>query len=175
MKVSNFENCTNEQDQIFKYEVQIEDKKEQYPISYNISYKLPENIPGKDIQISPPLPEEAMPADNLNLQKNCEKDTDSQSWRPNYDVRPIQHRKLSKYPLFKMPTDYANWAAEKEDIRFLPDQLLLLKQQMRQHVQLLTQNYLQFYKHPVFKEFAGEQKEFLVRFFRLVCKKRKIG
>lgn len=79
------------------------------------------------------------------------------------DPKPIKHRKLNKYPLFKMSTEYENWTEEDNDIYFLPDQRLLLEQQMRQHIQIITQNYLQFYKHPAFDDLASEQKEFLVR------------
>lgn len=42
------------------------------------------------------------------------------------------------------------------------NQTLLLKQQLRQHVQLLTQHYLQTYGHPVLHYLASELKLRLV-------------
>lgn len=44
----------------------------------------------------------------------------------------------------------------------LPAQLGLLSQQMRQHVQMLTMNFLQFHKHPVYSSSADEMKTLLV-------------
>ncbi|XP_044735676.1 uncharacterized protein LOC123297912 [Chrysoperla carnea] len=38
-------------------------------------------------------------------------------------------------------------------------QILLLEQQLRQHVQLLTQNFLQTYKHPIYNQFSENVKE----------------
>lgn len=45
-----------------------------------------------------------------------------------------------------------------------PEQALLIEQQLRQHVQLLTQNFLLTFQHPEFHEMSLTFKEYLVSF-----------
>ncbi|KAK9873829.1 hypothetical protein WA026_002187 [Henosepilachna vigintioctopunctata] len=47
---------------------------------------------------------------------------------------------------------------------FTYSQLLLLQQQMRQHVQMLTQNFLLTYCHPIYADFSTTLKEYLLNF-----------
>lgn len=42
------------------------------------------------------------------------------------------------------------------------EQFLLFEQQMRQHVQMLTQNYILTYEHPVLSDMAKNFKNMLV-------------
>jgi hypothetical protein len=51
---------------------------------------------------------------------------------------------------------------------FTRDQRLLLNQQMMQHTQLLTQNYMQSTLFPEFQTCAAEMREDLVSFLMLV-------
>lgn len=52
---------------------------------------------------------------------------------------------------------------EKVAVQYVTaEQKLLLEQQIRQHVQMLTQNFLLTYNHPEFHEMAIKYKEFLV-------------
>lgn len=55
-----------------------------------------------------------------------------------------------------------------EEIVIETDQYLLLEQQLRQHVQMLTQNFILTYQHPEWNEIAFQFKEFLVETF-LLC------
>lgn len=48
------------------------------------------------------------------------------------------------------------------DVNFSHDQLCILEQQMRQHIQMLTQNFILTYEHPEFHEYSGKIKEYLV-------------
>lgn len=56
---------------------------------------------------------------------------------------------------------------KKERRGMVPTQKLLLAQQMRQHVQLMTQHFLQTYKHPVYHYYSGVCRAMLVRVFLL--------
>lgn len=47
-------------------------------------------------------------------------------------------------------------------VTILPDQMLLFEQQMRQHVQMLTQNYVLTYQHAHIGDLAGSFKNMLV-------------
>ncbi|XP_065210165.1 GON-4-like protein [Planococcus citri] len=49
----------------------------------------------------------------------------------------------------------------KEIPKLLPAQCRLLKQQLAQHVQILTQNFLQFHKHPIYYGYADVMKTLL--------------
>ncbi|XP_044264202.1 uncharacterized protein LOC123011021 [Tribolium madens] len=54
-------------------------------------------------------------------------------------------------------SDYENEA----DISIKKSQIPILAQQMRQHIQMLTQNFLLSYEHPEFSDLAGKVKEML--------------
>lgn len=49
-----------------------------------------------------------------------------------------------------------------DEIMINDTQKLLLEQQMRQHVQILTQNFILGYQHPEYFEVASKCKEYLV-------------
>lgn len=60
-------------------------------------------------------------------------------------------------------------AAQRERVRqreaqrgFVPNQMCLLAQQLRQHVQLTTQHFMQTYQHPRFDCYASICKTMLV-------------
>uniref|UniRef100_A0A1B6CB21 GON-4-like protein n=1 Tax=Clastoptera arizonana TaxID=38151 RepID=A0A1B6CB21_9HEMI len=53
----------------------------------------------------------------------------------------------------------------KTILSFTPEQQLLLSQQMRQHIQLLTQHFLQTYNHPILHRFSSKCKESLVSYW----------
>lgn len=61
------------------------------------------------------------------------------------------------------------------DVNFSRDQMCILEQQMRQHVQMLTQNFILTYEHPEFHEYSEKIKEYLVSicliFFTIMHKK----
>lgn len=48
------------------------------------------------------------------------------------------------------------------DITIGYEQLCIMEQQMRQHVQILTQNFFLSYEHPEFHENSYKLKEYLV-------------
>lgn len=54
---------------------------------------------------------------------------------------------------------------KKERRGMVPTQILLLAQQMRQHVQLTTQHFLQTYKHPTYHYYSGICRTMLVRIY----------
>lgn len=47
-------------------------------------------------------------------------------------------------------------------LQFLPEQVQILQQQLRQHVQLATSSFLQLYVHPIHWGFAAKYREYLV-------------
>lgn len=49
-----------------------------------------------------------------------------------------------------------------DEIMITDTQKLLLEQQMRQHVQMLTQNFILGHEHPEYCELAAKCKEYLV-------------
>lgn len=51
----------------------------------------------------------------------------------------------------------------REALYITEGQILIVEQQMRQHVQLLTQNFLLTYQHPEFHNYSFKFKEYLVR------------
>lgn len=51
---------------------------------------------------------------------------------------------------------------EEEDILMKRSQIPLLQQQMRQHVQMLTQNFFLTYQHPELHHYSMQSKEYLV-------------
>ncbi|CAH0696009.1 unnamed protein product [Spodoptera exigua] len=50
----------------------------------------------------------------------------------------------------------------------LPEQLQIVQQQLRQHVQLATSNFLQLYVHPIHWEYAAKYREYLETFSKMV-------
>lgn len=63
---------------------------------------------------------------------------------------------------FVSSNDYVDVETVKTATLFSVEQMLLLQQQMRQHVQIATQHYLQTYKHPMLSEMAQNFKDFLL-------------
>ncbi|XP_035435793.2 uncharacterized protein LOC118266438 [Spodoptera frugiperda] len=51
---------------------------------------------------------------------------------------------------------------------FLPEQVQILQQQLRQHVQLATSSFLQLYVHPIHWGFAAKYREYLETFSKMV-------
>lgn len=100
-----------------------------------------------------PDPKSSADSDSQN------QDCNSQDGGANIDINTDTKRKK---PIFELPSEYNNWIFKDSDAQILPEQRLILDQQMRQHVQLITQCFLQAHGHPIFWNRGPQQKEYLV-------------